>query len=521
MKKFLVAVFLPLIAHGQIDWKNYSTSFQGSGKEGSRPTLVTAIPYNGRYDGATYGSGRTQTVDSGEVYFLVPGTHPANAERYEYRVILDGATIIRPWGPITRFTDSGVALNEFTDRFGFLGGFTTTWGHSILVDLREKATGAILSSSVVSWTADRPRLRGIYTASNLPDFVGSKSEYWTWKPDSLMQRRLELLYKGDLSLTPGDNTLIFYVGADIYQKTALEYQLKRDASVVLSWGPNDFNNDMVLLQDLRPGAYTLELRFRAQRHNISRYNFTILPAWYQSRFFWLLLTALLAAAVGALALIFFLIRQRRRTKRERAARDKLNLELRGIRAQLNPHFIFNALSSIQGLVNGKDVDAANRYLSEFGALLRDSLAASEKDFTDLSREMGILDTYLKLEQLRFGFRYSIDVSPEVPAGGTEIPAFLLQPLVENAVKHGVAPMHDEGFIQVHFFRQNTTFIARIGDNGRGWNTADQRTAGYGLKLTRERIRLLNRLLDGRRIDLVLPSAHRAAVIEVHFSNWWT
>src|ERR1700731_165135 len=110
-KLLLLLLALPFVAHAQIDWKNYSTSFQGNGKEGSQPVLVTAIPYNGIYGGTMYelispaqllldDSPRNQakswpayigvfhTIDSNEIYFPAPGLHPANANRYQYRVLL-------------------------------------------------------------------------------------------------------------------------------------------------------------------------------------------------------------------------------------------------------------------------------------------------------------------------------------------------------------------------------------------------------------------------------------------------
>jgi hypothetical protein len=540
------ALLLPTGAMAQLDWPNYSTSFQGNGKEGRQPVLVTAIPYNGIYSGASYFSstpaslhladgfytpdekrpryiGESNTIDSAEVYFLAAGVHPENAGRYEFRVILDGRQLILPWSPITRFTGSdGTPLNDFKPNYGFLGGYKTTWGHSLLVDIREKATKTIQSTAVVYWCSTRPTLGGIFTAQNLRDFVGSKRESWDWKPDSAMQRRLAQLSRSKLSLAPGDNTLIFYVNAEIYQRRALEYQLLRNGSVEIPWKPNDFDNNLIYLNDLRSGDYTLQMRLRAQRHNVTSFPFLLQTAWYETKLFKFALGALQAMSLGAIVLLFILFRQRRKSRREQATREKLNLELGYIRSQLNPHFIFNSLSSIQGLVNRNEITAANRYLSEFGSLLRDSLAVSDKYFTELSREIDILDSYLQLEQLRFGFRYDIRTAPALSPAETEIPAFLLQPILENAVKHGVSALHETGYIQIIFSRENGNFIAQVTDNGKGWDT-DITTTGYGLRLTTERIRLLNELLKGRSIRMNITSAPGGGgtVVQLQFNNWWT
>jgi len=544
MKRLLLFLLLPVTAHAQIDWDNYSTSFQGDGKEGSHPVLVTAIPYNGIYDGATYFSakpgnlrfidslyapdetrpryiGESNTIDSGKVYFLAPGIHPANANRYEFRVVADGRQAVVPWSPITRFTDPGKALNDFKPNYGFLGGYKTTWGHSLLVDIREKATKTIESSAIVYWRNTHQTLSAIYTAQNLKNLVAGKRPYGGWKSDSTMNSRLIGLEQGKLQLQPGDNTLIFMVAAEIYQRQALEYQLLRDCTTYRPWQPNDFDNNTVFLQNLPPGNYTLQLRLRAQRHNETSYSFSLLPAWYETKLFRYLLGALQGAAAVAVILLFVLLRQRRKSRREKAAREKLNLELGYIRSQLNPHFIFNALNSIQGLVNNNQLEAANRYLSDFGLLLRDSLAGSDKDTTPLEQEIRILDTYLLLEQLRFGFRYEINRSPDLPAATTEIPSFLLQPLVENAVKHGVSGLHANGFVRIAFSRENANFIAEVTDNGKGWQTTAE-DKGYGLRLTRERIRLLNQLSPHQEISMIIRSQPgMGAACRLQFTNWWT
>jgi len=544
MKKLLLLLLLPASVHAQIDWDNYSTSFQGNGKEGAHPVLVTAIPYNGIYGGATYFSlkpgklprmdslyapdekrpgyyGASNTIDSGNVYFLAPGIHPANADKYEFRVIVDEKYILRPWSPITQFVDSGKELNEFKPNYGFLGGYKTTWGHSVLVDIREKATKTIESSAVVYWRNAHPTLSAVYTTKNLGRFFTGKQQDWNWKPDSAVLKDLQRLAKGDLQLQSGENTVIFIVNAEIYKREALEYQLFRDGVVDSAWKANDFDNNAIFLQNLKPGKYTLQLRLRAQRHNVTTYIFQIDPAWYETKLFQFIQGSLEVLAVAAIVLSIIFFRQRRRTRREKAAREKLNLELGYIRSQLNPHFIFNALNSIQGLVNRNELDAANRYLSEFGALLRDSLAVSEKDFTPLAQEMRILDTYLQLEQLRFGFRYEITAAPGLSVATTEIPAFLLQPLVENAVKHGVSALRTDGHVGIHFCRENANFIVEVTDNGKGWD-ATKNTTGYGLRLTRERIHLLEQLMNDQPITMTIQSQPGAGTtVRLQFTNWWT
>jgi two-component system LytT family sensor kinase len=539
---FIPFLAISFLAQAQIDWNNYSTSFMGNGKEGVRPTLVTAIPYNGLYSGASYSSpasdslhladsfntpgdrrpqwiGQANTIDSGDVYFVAPGVHPDNAVRYEFRVVLDGARTLLPWSPINRFTAPGIVLNEFKPFFGFLGGFRTTWGHNLLVDLRDRRTNTIISSSVVYWRSAHPGLSRIYITSDLRSFIAGKGNFFDSKPDSSLQRRMDLLLQNRLVLGTQDNSLIFVVSADVYQRQALEYQLLRKGLVLKPWRPNDFDNPAIYLEDLPPGSYTLQTRLSAQRHNVSSYSFVIEHDSRQA-FLIALSIPLVILLLATIILVVILVRQRRRAKAQKAYRERLNLELRAIRSQLNPHFVFNALGSIQGLINRNEIDAANRYLSGFAHLMRESLDAGEKDTIELSREIAILDTYLKLEQLRFGFHYFIEIDPLLPRE-TEIPAFLLQPLVENAVKHGVSAIQEQGRISIRLFRENSNFIAEVTDNGKGWDQA-AKTTGRGIRLTRERIRLLNQVIKGPSVAMTIDSSTaNGTTVRLRFSNWWT
>ena len=539
-------------AGAQIKWRNYSTSFQGSGKEGGRPVLVTATPYNGIYSAQTYsdpkpgdlppprevdeeGSRRPEfyhsgyTIDSSDEYFVVPGIHPANAGLYEFRVLQDDRVPLHPWGPITQFTEPKMTLNEFKPDFAFLGGYRTTWGHYLMVDVREKESKKIVASAFVCWRISRANIEDIFTTRELKDFLKREQKSYNRQPvrDTMRWRQRyppdqidpETSLPKKLLLEPDDNSLIFFVDAEIFKKEALEYQLIHNGSVRIPWKANEFDNNLLLLQNLPPGEFLLQIRLRAQRHNVTAYPFFIRTAWQQTFFFKIVVIGLSLLSLVTLALLVNLVRQRRKTRMEKANQEKLNFELRSIRTQLNPHFIFNSLNSIQGLINRNEIEAANLYLSEFGNLLRDTLSISDKDLTDLRREIAALDTYLRLEQLRYGFRYEIVFDEDIPISETEIPAVLLQPLVENAVKHGVAILQERGLIRVRFSRENATFIVIIQDNGGPWIPGGE-TKGYGLKISRDRIRVLNQLLKESSISLTIASSPESGtIVRLSFQNW--
>ena len=199
-------------------------------------------------------------------------------------------------------------------------------------------------------------------------------------------------------------------------------------------------------------------------------------------------------------------------------KEKKELELRSIRSQLNPHFVFNALNSIQGLVNANEKEKANQYLSDFSNMMRDTLSGNSKDYSPLETELAILDRYLKLEQLRFGFGYEIKVSDSINATSIEIPTLLLQPLVENAVKHGVAQLLSKGKITIEINKLGKDQIFEIKENGQGFIEAQENKEGYGIRLTRERIHLINQINKETSISLAFNKTTDGMTAEVIFKD---
>ncbi|MEO1257195.1 MAG: tetratricopeptide repeat protein [Bacteroidota bacterium] len=177
------------------------------------------------------------------------------------------------------------------------------------------------------------------------------------------------------------------------------------------------------------------------------------------------------------------------------------LEKRMLRAQMNPHFIFNSLSSIQHFITANDKKSALRYLSKFSSLLRQVLEDSITNTTVLSEEVQLLKTYLELESLRFdkGFEYHIHISPELDPHTTEIPILLVQPYVENAILHGLMPKKGPRQLNVYFEKEMSQLVCRIVDNGIGRKAAAALKAqkkgshtSRGMQVAQKRLEALNR-----------------------------
>lgn len=230
----------------------------------------------------------------------------------------------------------------------------------------------------------------------------------------------------------------------------------------------------------------------------------------------------LVAMLLIFSLLFWGYRRRANVRLARSiqARQTVNLKLRSIRAQLNPHFMFNALTSIQNLVNKNDIAAANHYLAKFAGLTRRVLATGSEDLLSLDDELKMMDDYLQMEQLRFGFKYEITTGNDLNKANIDVPTMLLQPFVENAVKHGIAILKETGEIKISVTRNEKDLVFTILDNGNwtGATNADENN-GYGLKLSQERIALLCQLYKGQPVMLSIQKRTPGTVVNIRLSNW--
>ena len=228
------------------------------------------------------------------------------------------------------------------------------------------------------------------------------------------------------------------------------------------------------------------------------------------------------ATLTGVVLLFGMYYRRNQVKLLKAAQEKqtAGLKLRSIRAQLNPHFMFNALTSIQNLVNKNDIAGANHYLSKFAGLTREVLDTGNDELLSMEQELKILDDYLQMEQLRFGFQYEIITDDNLNQANTDVPAMLLQPFVENAVKHGVAGLQADGKIEVRIMKELKDILFTIKDNGKGFaeNKSD-RNGRYGLKLSEERVALLNQLYKEQYVSLHIDTQSTGTTVSIRLSNW--
>jgi glucose-6-phosphate-specific signal transduction histidine kinase len=186
---------------------------------------------------------------------------------------------------------------------------------------------------------------------------------------------------------------------------------------------------------------------------------------------------------------------------ERLLTAKTEAELMALQARINPHFLFNTLNSIAALI-GDEPEKAEQLVGRLSSLLRYALQSNRRGVVSLDEELTIVRGYLEIEQVRLGgrLRYDIDVDPSLRA--VDVPVLLLQPLVENAIKHGIAPKIDGGRVSVRGWREEDFAIFSIADDGDGEGSGHGAGMGEGLDNVRHRLDALY----GDRASVTL--AHR-------------
>ncbi len=227
--------------------------------------------------------------------------------------------------------------------------------------------------------------------------------------------------------------------------------------------------------------------------------FSIKPAFYNT--WWFRITAMLFVIMVLTILITYRVKMIRKFERERSEMEKYlsGLELNALRSQMNPHFIFNALNSIQNFILNNDTESAIRYQGKFAKLMRNILDHSRQTLIPVEAELKTLEIYMELESLRFEdrFDYAVMVDQKIDQSNTMIPPMIIQPFVENAIWHGLMHKSGKGIIQISLRQEGELIICSVEDNGVGRKKSMElqsknrtRHKSQGMSITKERLKLM-------------------------------
>jgi ligand-binding sensor domain-containing protein len=274
------------------------------------------------------------------------------------------------------------------------------------------------------------------------------------------------------------------------------------------WNYCDADRRFAEYTKVSPGTYRLIIKGTNNEGLWNEEGISVLiivkPAWWNTWVF------RIASAISMIFVLWLFIYRRVRLIRKRNLLEKkmlniekhfFELEQKALQLQMNPHFIFNSLNSIQSFILNNNVDKAVNYLSKFSQLMRMILANSREPEISVQDEIKALNYYLELEKLRFDnkFDYFITVDKGIDAEFVALPPMIIQPYVENAILHGINHLKDKGKISITFVLQNQNIICTIDDNGVGREKAAEieRTSGLthkprGIMIINERIDLINK-----------------------------
>lgn len=280
------------------------------------------------------------------------------------------------------------------------------------------------------------------------------------------------------------------------EKTGFRYRL---SGVDRGWVETDWQNRNINYSNLAPGQYQLDIQTTNHESNWSETRslaIVVQPLFWETRIFRLGLPVLLILVI--LAMINLYVRQIRQKENQK----QNSLRLQSLRGQMNPHFIFNSLNSINYFISSNDKLSANRYIADFSKLIRTILTNLNKDMITLEQETEFITDYLKIEHLRFGdkFDYTINVDRGIGASGMLMAPGMIQPFIENSIWHGIRGIEDRKcLIEIGITMKDGHLEAIISDDGAGRKASVDLKPGKnhfksrGIAIVEERLKIMNNL----------------------------
>ena len=289
------------------------------------------------------------------------------------------------------------------------------------------------------------------------------------------------------------------------EKLTYQYRLNNEEWI-------DIKDHYLSFSSLRAGHYLLQIRARKinsdwAEKDVITFQITP-PVWFT----WWAITVYIVTTI--LLFIGGMYIQRKRLRKKEEERIHINklfttLELKALQAQMNPHFIFNALNAIQGFILDSDELKANEYLSNFSQLMRLYLESSKSKYITIQQEVKLLRLYIELEGLRFGsrFEFVVDADTELNSDKYKIPGMLVQPFAENAINHGLAYKKGRGHLSVYFRKVENYLLCIIDDDGVGRARATEIRKSMrkshksrAMQIVDERLDAIN-LIDGIDVEI--------------------
>lgn len=398
-------------------------------------------------------------------------------------------------GYVWAITNAG--LSRINPQTSEIDNYGREYGLTHLREIKALADGEMLI--LANWSLYRfdPEIVELFEINLKPYFKAFRVYD---KPQDINTRSDE---KGRISMKHDEKFFSIEYGAINFfdpDQTSFSYLLEGFDQQWTTAGSREY----VSYSNLPGGSYIFRLRASS---GSGRYNEISLPLFIGTSFWktpWFYLMVVMVISTLIFSLFRYRIHQIRRQEEIRVQYDKTisQLEMKALRAQMNPHFLFNSLNSIRYYILKEELDNASDYITKFSKLLRLILRNSRQNMITLAEELETLSIYIEFEQMRFGksFDFKKTIDPAVKPDDIMIQPMTIQPFIENAIWHGLMPKEDDRKLSLSISQKDNYLAIVVEDNGIGRNKAKAleqdsnmgETKSYGLQITSERFEMLHK-----------------------------
>jgi two-component sensor histidine kinase len=412
--------------------------------------------------------------------------------------------------------DYSLRLFNYAD--GLPHGMNTTLRNGSFYDKQKNVYYFAAGSYLISLSPDISFLQAQLSPKFLIDFIGNNTQFDVKNNDIIR-------------LPYNKNSLQLRLGAINFidpEDNRFSYQMM--GSPDTSW--RDLNaQSSIVFNNLSPGKYEVRAKLFSVTNRwpeqIKKIGIVIKDPFWKNPWTLILVTLFLLSGLIVLYL------KRIQTIKQKASIDLqlADLELKGLHAQMNPHFIFNSLNSIKEMILENDSQNASRYLSKFAQLIRTSLEQSKQAFVTVHQCIDHLNQYLEMEKIRFeDFDYSIETAAGMDTRDVQVAPMLLQPLAENAIWHGLQQKPGSKELRIRFYTEPETLVCEVEDNGIGILQAEKNKSlrksshrSMGISNIRERLSILKekygikcalQITDRSSISREMHSSGTLAVLKI-------
>jgi hypothetical protein len=305
------------------------------------------------------------------------------------------------------------------------------------------------------------------------------------------------------------NESLFFLLRDYGKGFPYEYRVTHNYEIENTPWQNLVDTCILKIPPMTAGDYVLEVRnLKLPDHPTDIFEFKVIPIWYQTNQFYWILSNIAVLLLGWFFIIQYKKRKKHQVLKAQQEAKENSVKLSAIHNQLNPHFIFNTLNSLQGLILDNNTKEATFYIQQLSTILRKPLSKEALSVWSLQDELELIKSYISLEQLRVKFTLHYHEQEHIFPDNIAFPSMMLQSIVENCIKHSLASIQPAGTLHFAIETKQLDLIIAIADNG----AAASIKAGNGLTILQEYITHYNATNAYKKIEMTQTQLHGTTTI---------